>query len=233
MPPQQKEPNREDWAPFANQVQFELVDLVYRHAELSALITDTLLTLWADSMTGLDTSAPFKNHEELHSTIDKSTLGDVPWQCLVTKLPEDVNQSTPSWMQKTYEVWYRNPDAVISAMLGNPDFDGQFDLRPYVDLNPDGTRRWNNVMSGNLAWRNSVCSVLIAIFFDVQYIDLTRSRTRSSLWTQVQKEQCIAQSFLGATRPRYRWQLDKSSITLYTYQSVTLTILSGARIEML
>ena len=73
---------------------------------------------------------------------------------------------------KTYKVWYRNPDAVISVMLGNPDFNGQFDLHPYVNLNPDGTCQWNNVMSGNLAWRNSVCSVLIAIFFDVQYIDL-------------------------------------------------------------
>jgi hypothetical protein len=38
-------------------------------------------------------------------------------------------------MRSMYEVWYRNPDAVISAMLGNPDFEGQFDLRPYVDLN--------------------------------------------------------------------------------------------------
>ena len=132
-----------------------------------------------------------------------------------------------------YEVWYHNPDAVISAMLGNPDFNGQFDLHPYVDLNPDGTCRWNDIMLGNLAWRNSVCSVLIAIFFDVQYIDLTLSRTRSSLWTQVQKEQCIAQSFLGATRPWYWWQLDKSSITLYTYQLVTLTILSSVHIKML
>lgn len=159
MPPQPQELNREDWVPFANQVQFELADLVYRRAELSAPNADTLLMLWANSMAGLDASSPFKNHEELHSTIDKSALGDVPWECFVTRFPEDVNESAPSWMQKTYEVWYRNPDAVISAMLGNPDFEGQFDLRPYVDLNPDGTRRWNNVMSGNLAWRNSVSSV--------------------------------------------------------------------------
>ena len=178
MLPQHKETNREDWTPFTNQVQFELADLVYRRAELSAPIADTLLMLWADSMAGQDASAPFKNHEELHSTIDKSALGDSPWQCFVTNLPENVDKSTPSWMLKTYEVWYRNLDAVISAMLGNPDFDGQFDLCPYIDLNPDGTRRWNNIMSGNLAWMNSVCSVLIDF---VMYIDFTCSRTRSLL----------------------------------------------------
>jgi hypothetical protein len=59
-------------------------------------------------------------------------------------------------MRMTYEVWYRNPDAVVLTMLGNPDFDRQFDLRPYVDLNADGIRRWNNIMSGNVAWRKSV-----------------------------------------------------------------------------
>ena len=158
MPPQPQERalNRDDWAPFANKVQFELADLIYRRAELSATTTDTLLDLWADSMAGLDGSAPFKNHQEMHAAIDSSNLGDVPWECLETRFPGDVDESAPSWMQTTYEVWYRNPDAIVLTMLANPDFDGQFDLRPYVDLNADGIRRWNNVMSGNVAWRKSV-----------------------------------------------------------------------------
>jgi hypothetical protein len=115
----------------------------------------------------IDASAPFKNHQDIHSTIDSSTLGDIPWECLKTRFPGDVDESAPSWMRSMYEVWYRNPDAVISAMLGNPDFKGQFDLRPYVDLNRDGTCRWNNIMSGNLAWRKSVSRALIDIFCDV------------------------------------------------------------------
>jgi hypothetical protein len=154
--PQERALNRDDWAPFSNRVQFKLADLIYRRAELSATTADTLLDLWAHSMAGLDASAPFKNHEEMHAAINSSTLGDVPWECLVTRFPEDVNESAPSWMRTTYEVWYRNLDAIVSTMLGNPDFDGQFDLRPYVDLNADGIRRWNNVMSGNVAWRKSV-----------------------------------------------------------------------------
>jgi hypothetical protein len=83
-------------------------------------------------------------------------LGDIPWQCLVTAFSEEVNEHSPAWMQKGYEVWYRDPDAVVTAMLENPDFDGQFDLRPYIELDASGKRRWNNLMSGNLAWRRCV-----------------------------------------------------------------------------
>jgi hypothetical protein len=36
-------------------------------------------------------------------------------------------------------------------MLDNPDFEGQFNLHPYVDLDADGKHRWSNVMSGNIA----------------------------------------------------------------------------------
>ena len=45
------------------------------------------------------------------------------------------------------------PAAVLQS---NPDFDGQFDLCPYIDLDKHGERRWNNVMLGNIAWRRSV-----------------------------------------------------------------------------
>jgi hypothetical protein len=90
-------------------------------------------------MAAQDTSSPFKDHKELYVTIDTSTLGDVPWECLVTRFPEDTDKSVLSWMQETYEVWYCNPDTVISTMLDNPDFKGQFDLCPYIDLNADGT----------------------------------------------------------------------------------------------
>ncbi|KAI9429761.1 hypothetical protein H4582DRAFT_1826008, partial [Lactarius indigo] len=144
-----------DWAPFENEVQFQLADLIYRRAELSATNIDTLLQLWAQSLSEFDSAAPFESHEDLYSLIDSSAHGDVPWECLVTTVPEDVDEGAPSWMRTVYEVWYRNPDSVLSAMLSNPDFHGLFDLRPYIDLNADGTRLWSDVMSGNIAWRRS------------------------------------------------------------------------------
>jgi Plavaka transposase len=107
-------------------------------------------------MSCFDTPAPFNNQEDMHALIDSSVLGDVPWQCLVTAVPKGVSEGAPSWRQTSYEIWYRDPEAVVSAMLSNPDFHGQFDLCPYIDINADGTRRWSNVMSGNIAWRRSV-----------------------------------------------------------------------------
>ena len=149
-----------DWSPFDSEAQFSLADLLYRRAELSSANIDTLLELWARSLADVDASAPFRSHQEMHLIIDSSILGDVPWQCMVTGVSEDVDGNSPSWMQRTYEVWYRDPDAVVSMMLNNPDFEGQFDLRPYVEIDADGKRRWNNLMSGNIAWRRCVSYII-------------------------------------------------------------------------
>jgi len=69
-----------------------------------------------------------------------------------TQLPEDGDQDTPGWRHTTYEIWYQDPDIVISNMLNNPDFNGQFNMCPYIDLNADGNHQWSNVMSANIAW---------------------------------------------------------------------------------
>jgi hypothetical protein len=228
MPPQPQDlaPN---WAPFADEVGFEVADLMYRRAQLSALIIDTILDLWTQSMSEFGASSPFKNHDELHATIDSSTVGDVPWECLVTRLSDDdddMDASAPSWTKVTYDVWYRNPDTVISTMLGNPDFEGQFDLRAYIDLDAKGTCKWNNVMSGNIAWRNSVS--IIITFHDIFLF--TSPRIQSSCLAPTRRGPCIAHSSLGVTRRLYLWRLDMSSITRCTYQLVTLIILFAARI---
>ena len=148
--------------PFNSEAQFKLADLLYRRAEVSASNIDALLEIWAQSVHEFDTSAPFKSHEDLHTTIDSSILGDVPWQCMVTQVPEDADQGMPSWMRTSYEVWYRDPEVMVSNMLSNPDFDGQFDMCPYIELGANGKRRWSNVMSGNIAWRRSVSRIILA-----------------------------------------------------------------------
>jgi hypothetical protein len=143
-------------------VQFSLADLLYRRAELSLTNIDGLLELWEKSMADLGGSAPFQSYQEMHAAIDSSKLGDAPWECLATGFSGDVDEHSPSWMQTSYEVWYRNPETVVSMMLDSPDFEGQFDLRPFVDLDKDGRRRWSNVMSGNIAWRHCVSHVSAA-----------------------------------------------------------------------
>jgi hypothetical protein len=154
-PPRRETQQQEDWAPFHNEVQFELADFLFRDAELSASRVDTLLSLWSRSLSEFDVPGPMKDHGELHTLIDSSTLADVPWQCMVTVFDKDTRDASP-WRQTTYEVWYRDPEIVVSNMLANPDFDGQFDVCPYIDLDEHQKRRWSNVMSGNIAWRHSV-----------------------------------------------------------------------------
>ena len=51
----------------------------------------------------------------------------------------------------SYEVWYHNLNAVVSAMLDNSDFNEQFDLYPYIDLSANERHHWSNVMLENIA----------------------------------------------------------------------------------
>jgi hypothetical protein len=117
-----------------------LADLLYRRAEVSASNVDALLDIWAQNSVEANLPAPFKSHAHLHATIDASRLGDVPWQCLVMSYSGDVDNLSPEWMQTSYKVWYRDLDIVVANMLANPDFAGEFDLRPYIDLNSQGQR---------------------------------------------------------------------------------------------
>jgi hypothetical protein len=219
-----------DWSPFNSEVQFELADLLYRRAELSTTNVEDLLELWARSLSVSGTPAPFRSCREMHTLIDSSMLGDSPWQCLVSRPPDGVDQHTPEWKRMSYEVWYRNPDAVVSAMLDNPDFNGQFDLRPYIDLSADGRRRWSNVMSGNIAWRRSV-SWAISISWGM-CINISAFRMR--LWGQSLTHwvQCIAQLSSGATRRLYLWRLAMLSIIRCTYRLGIPTIRSDVDIVM-
>jgi Plavaka transposase len=156
LPPPRATAARGDWTPFKTEFQFRLADLLYRRAEVSASNIDTLLEIWAESVAEFGASAPFSSHVEMHAIIDSSKVADAPWQCFETGFADPVDESAPAWMHTTYEVWYRDPETVVSGMLANPDFDGQFDLRPYIDLDAKGSRRWSNIMSGNIAWRHSV-----------------------------------------------------------------------------
>jgi hypothetical protein len=54
--------------------------------------------------------------------IDSLVLGDVPWQCLVTTAPEGIGEGAPAWRWMPHEIWYCDPNTIISAMLNNPDF---------------------------------------------------------------------------------------------------------------
>ncbi|KAJ7233657.1 hypothetical protein C8J57DRAFT_1249760 [Mycena rebaudengoi] len=143
-----------DWAPYADQVQFELADFLFRKVQMSTTNIDTLLELWALSQMKHNNLGPFQDYKEIYETIDATKVGDAPWKCYQTT-PMAVGDDAQAWARQSYEVWYRDPDVVIANMLDNPDFDGAFDTAPYVHLDAQGNRRWSDFMSANFAWRHS------------------------------------------------------------------------------
>jgi hypothetical protein len=205
LPSPQETPLQGDWMPFCSEVEFKLAELLYHHTELLAPNIDALLELWEQSLEGLDAmqGAPFDSHEDLYTTIDSSTLGDILWQYLVTGVLDDINKRSPSWMQTQYKVWYCNPEAVVSSMLSNPDFNGQFDLCPYVDLDACGKHQWNNAMFRNMAWHQLVSSIVSFILRMCPYG--ATHRTISLHLTQLLKGRCTAPLSLGAIRQQSLW----------------------------
>ncbi|KAI9434179.1 hypothetical protein H4582DRAFT_2081203 [Lactarius indigo] len=200
LPPPRPVPVQGDWTPFDSEVQFMLAELLYRRAEVSATNINTLLEIWAQSLAEANQPAPFKSHEHMHAKIDASVLGDVPWQCFVVNLSADVDDHSPEWMRASYEVWYRDPDVVVTNMLSNPDFAGQFDLRPYINLDARGKRRWSNVMSGNIAWRHSVWRSLLSA--DVLMGTSGAWCTTSSLSSQTTLEQAMLTGIVQGWCPK-------------------------------
>lgn len=104
-------------------------------------------------------SPPFANAKEMYSHIDAANIGGVPWQCLSVTIPGNHGPETPIWKRKAYDIWYRDPNVILTNLLSNPDFNGEFTYRPYDELEQtvDGEeeRHWSQFMSANFAWRQS------------------------------------------------------------------------------
>ncbi len=144
------------WAPFVNGVQFKTADFLFQCAKMSAGNIDDLFDLWAESMENSYDSPPFESHEHVYETIDATHYGDALWKCFTVSYSGEASQPCPTWQKDIWEVFYRDPDVVLSQMLGNPDFHGQFDYALYVHLDKGGSQIWSDFMSGNFAFRQSV-----------------------------------------------------------------------------
>jgi len=101
------------------------------------------MQLWAASMLPHNDRAPFADHADLHCVIDAIPLADVSWNSVQVKFSGDIPEhGAPCWMEKSYDVWYQDPNAVVEALLSNPDFDNHFDYVPYHKFEPSGQRQW-------------------------------------------------------------------------------------------
>ncbi|KAJ7138682.1 hypothetical protein C8R43DRAFT_1089287 [Mycena crocata] len=169
LPPNTPPPPRStaadgDWSPFEDEVQFKTADFLFRRVAMSKDNIDYLLELWGLSLMKHGDLGPYNNYQQLYAAIDAVKVGDAPWKCFKTGGEAGADGAgKPDWARQEYEIWYRDPDVVIRNMLDNPDFDGEFDTTPYVELDRDGQRRWSDFMSGNFSWKRCVCAMHVSV----------------------------------------------------------------------
>ncbi|KAG6905029.1 hypothetical protein DXG01_005543 [Tephrocybe rancida] len=152
-PPLPKEKATDNFFPYMDRNAFELADLLYRRDQMANPKINDLLQIWAATLRGADREPPFDSANDLHSTIDATLLGDVPWQSFSITYNGDVGEDAPSWQTKSFHVHFRDPRVILHNQVGNSDFAGEIDVAPKQVTDNDGKRRFQDFMSGNYPWR--------------------------------------------------------------------------------
>ncbi|KIM64472.1 hypothetical protein SCLCIDRAFT_64662, partial [Scleroderma citrinum Foug A] len=131
-PPPYTTRSPEDWAPYRNCLEFETARLLFSETQMPAGKIDALLYLWGSSLAAHQDEPPFANHADLYKTINSTPISDAPWKSFKLRYNDECPPSNPPpWMDKVYDVWYRDPRVLIKNILANPDFDGEIDYTPY------------------------------------------------------------------------------------------------------
>jgi hypothetical protein len=143
--------------PYDSRVDFETADLLYTKAQMSGGDIDALLDIWAASLFKYHDRPPFNNHEELYATIDSTPLGDVIWESFSMKYNGDTPEdAVPSWMTTDFDVWFRDPQTLVTNLLSNPDFNNEFHYVPFHEYDAEGNHRFQDFMSGDWVWKQAV-----------------------------------------------------------------------------
>jgi len=158
-PPARISPENDDFSPYDTRSEFEIADFLFRRNQMPGIEIDDLMDLWATTVTSGD-KVPFANHEDLYNTIDATTLGDTTWESFSVKYtgekPDIPDEDLPPWMLADYDVWFRNPQTIFDNQFANPDFIDEIDYSTKEVFGQCGRREFEDVMSGNWAWDQSV-----------------------------------------------------------------------------
>ena len=191
--------DQDDWTPYRNRLEFETAKHFFSNAQTPAGEIDNILYLWGLSLAAHRDKPPFVDHRDLYETIDSTPIGDAPWRSFGIKYKGDhPSGDPPSWTNQTYNVWYRDPRAVIKNIFSNTDFDGEIDYVPYRDFSEDGSRRYKDFMSGDWAWEQAVSNITIVTMAVVVTNRLSRMKLPKILRRMGQHSSPL---FLGATKP--------------------------------
>ncbi|KAJ6629704.1 hypothetical protein B0H10DRAFT_2381236 [Mycena sp. CBHHK59/15] len=153
-PPPQEHPPPNDYTPYVGREDFELADLLYRRVQMSAGAIDELMQNWAARPESAG-DPPFADHEDLYNTIDATEIGHVPWESFSVRYNQPiVPGDVIPWKTQDYIVHFRDPRKVLQQQLANPDFKLEMDFAP-KQVFVDGSREYEDFMSGNWAWRQA------------------------------------------------------------------------------
>ena len=152
-----KSPN--DWTPYRDRVDFELIEFLYQTVQMSAGSIDTLSQLIRATLLAhgacLDDIDIFARNNDLLTKIDATVVGDVPWQGFTTFYQGPRPGEAPDWMTTGYDVWHRDPQQILHNLLANRDFNGDFDYAPFREFDATKRRRYRDFMSGDWAWNEA------------------------------------------------------------------------------
>lgn len=137
-----------------------MAELLYKRSQMSKTEINDLMQILARKLTEQydpDAEPPFNNAEHLYATIDAITYGDVPWESFKLSYNGEITEENDApWKHKSYDIWYRNPVKVLEQQLLNRDFAEEMDFAPKILSDDNGTRRYEDFMSGRWAWRQAV-----------------------------------------------------------------------------
>ena len=101
--------------------------------------------------------------------LNGNSKGDAPWKCFKTSLNElvdnMVDDTALNWKKQEYDIWYHDPEVIAHIMLVNTDFNNEFDVAPYVQLDKTGERQRLDFMSGDFPWCQCVCQCLFCFLY--------------------------------------------------------------------
>jgi Plavaka transposase len=99
--------------------------------KVAITITD-LMQIWAASLSP-DHDPPFANKADLYDTIDNTAVGDIPWESFTISYAGEMGEGEVApWKLAMYDVWYRDPRAILKSQVANPDFANEMDVAPKV-----------------------------------------------------------------------------------------------------
>jgi len=155
-PPVAKPKDMTDWTPYGSCVAFKLADFIYRRNQMSAGDFNMLCKLWGATLLPHDDTLPFSNHSELCQTINETPVRGVAWETISLSYSGPQPDDAPLWMESTHKIWFRDPRLLFKGMLENPEFQDFFDYAPLRQYDAHGGHQYENVMSGNWAWKQAV-----------------------------------------------------------------------------